>query len=85
MKMSHSPLCLWKKQILSRKLKRAVSLDEVHGVCNELGFINPEEVAEWLEKASREEIEAVLEEWRRKRKRKKGGGVDVEVYELAYV
>lgn len=46
-----------------------MTLEEVHMLCNELGFSSPDETLAFIEKASPEEIEAVIE--RRKKKMRK--------------
>lgn len=72
--MSHSPLCLWKRQLLEHKLKRMVTLDDVHELCEALGFGDPLLTAAWIEKATPEEIEEKL----RRKKRKKQSGYEYE-------
>lgn len=81
--MSHSSFCLWKRQYLSQKLKREVTLEEVHQLCDELGFTDHQATIEWIVRASPEEIEAVLA--RRKRRKRLLYGSEAEAYEYAYV
>jgi hypothetical protein len=90
--MSHSPLCLWKQQRISEKLKRQITADLVHTLCNYLmeehGLTTSEQVAAWIDKASPEELEEAirLAEERRKRRRKRLlYGSEAEAYEYAYV
>jgi hypothetical protein len=57
-------------------------LEDVHDLCNELGFTNPEDTMRFIETASKEELEALIEKVRRKRKKKKG---EVGAVEYDYV
>jgi hypothetical protein len=79
--MSHSGECLWKRQVISDKLKREVTLDEVHILCDFLGFSDPADTVAWIENASAEEIERVLEEAKKRRRRRR---LLSEGYEYSY-
>ena len=79
--MSHW-LCYRKQQLLSERLKRHVTLEEVHMLCEELGFVNPEDTLEYIQTAPVWEIENVLA--RAKKKRRKRNEREKE-YEYAYV
>lgn len=79
--MSHSWHCLWKQKFLSEKLKRQVTLTEVHMICDELGFTDPQDTIDFLERASAEEIEAILARAKRKRRYMS----EAEAYRYAYI
>jgi hypothetical protein len=74
--MSHSPLCLYKKRVLSSRLRRTITAAIVHEICEilvENGIAsNAEEVVKWCETAPISEVEEVykLAEERRKKKRR---------------
>ena len=81
--MSHSPLCLWKRDVLKHKLRREITLEEVHLLCDELGFIDPNETAAWIIRASPDEIEDVLRRVKRRKNRRRGEAYSYE-YEAVY-
>jgi DNA polymerase elongation subunit (family B) len=74
--MSHSPLCLYKRRVLSDRLKRTITAAIVHEICEiliENGMASSaEEVVRWCETAPISEVEAIykLAEERRKKKRR---------------
>jgi hypothetical protein len=72
-----------KQKKLEEKLKRRITLDEVHLLCEELGFQNPEDTMRYIEYASAASLEALMEKAKKKKKKKKVG--EVEEYEYEYV
>ncbi|MEM2003163.1 MAG: hypothetical protein QXQ37_00735 [Nitrososphaerota archaeon] len=78
--MSHSPMCLWKKKRLSEKLRRQVSIEDVHFICNYFGFTSSEEAINWIENTPPDEIERILQ----KRKKRKNRETEYE-YAYSYV
>ncbi|MEM4342516.1 MAG: hypothetical protein QXF97_08235 [Candidatus Caldarchaeum sp.] len=80
--MSHSDFCLWKKKHLSEKLRREVTLEEVHMLCEFLSFTSPLETMAWIERSSPEEIEEKL---RQARKRRRRVSQEIEETQLLYI
>ncbi|MEM4183914.1 MAG: hypothetical protein QXG52_08845 [Candidatus Caldarchaeum sp.] len=80
--MSHSALCLWKKKYLYEKLRREVTLEEVHMLCEFLSFSSPLETMAWIERSPPEEIEEKL---RQARKRRRRVGQEIEETPLLYI
>jgi len=74
--MSHSPLCLYKRRVLSSRLKKSITAEIVHEICEiliENGIaVSAEDVVRWCEGAPVAEVEEVyrLAEERRKKKRR---------------
>jgi hypothetical protein len=75
--VSHSPLCLYKKQVLSSRLRKSITVEIVHEICEiliENGIaVDTEDVVRWCEGAPIAEVEEIyrLAEERRKKKRRR--------------
>ncbi|MEM4458344.1 MAG: hypothetical protein QXN23_05960 [Candidatus Caldarchaeum sp.] len=57
-------------------------MDEVHILCDYLGFTDPEDTLRWIEAATDHDIETALSEAKKRRKKRRQ---DAAAYEPAYV
>jgi hypothetical protein len=84
-------MCLYKAKILSRRLRRSVTLEIVHEVCailTELGWSGGhEDTVRWCEEAPEEELEMVYAEAARRLRRRRRRLLDdaAERYALSYI
>jgi hypothetical protein len=87
--MSHSPLCLYKRQVLSQKLRRSISLEIVHEICDiliERGLAsNADEVKAFIENADVNTLEELYHLAEERRKKKRRLLEDRVRYEYAYI
>lgn len=90
--MSHSPLCLWKKKVISSKLRRDIEIGIVHILCDYLletyGLPDSDAVAKWIEAATPEELEEAIRmalERSRKRKKMLATGESEAKYAYSYI
>ena len=81
--MPHNWICHMKQKKLEERLKRRVTLEEVHLLCEELGFTDPSMTLAYIETAPKWDLENLIDRAKRK-KRKKRGEVIYE-YDYAYV
>jgi hypothetical protein len=72
-----------KQKRLEEKLKRRITLDEVHLLCEELGFQNPEDTMRYIEYTPSAVIEDIIA--KAKRKKKKKGVSEAEAFEYEYI
>jgi hypothetical protein len=65
-------MCYRKQQRLSERLKRKITMEEVHTLCDELGFTDPEDTMRFIETAPIWEIEGLISKAKKKKKKKVG-------------